>query len=107
MPLVFVRDDSSQRVFHASEDCYRGLGTHPMQQVELDDLKYTIPCTNCYPDAPRAQYKRLICHKCQQKRPYPCRHNGGVPVFMNRSSRRGRIFSVRMYVWPEMVRFHM
>ena len=108
MPQVFVRGTDSRRVFHASEDCFRFAGSQPIRKVELGDLEHPTPCSNCYPDAPRARYKRLACHKCKQRRPYPCRHNGGVPVFLKkRSSPRGLEYTVRMFVWPDMVRFHM
>lgn len=75
-------------VFHKTEDCTqltkkpaRG-STHPLEEIDLDQLDKPRPCKRCYPDAPRIKVVRRFCPLCNKTRTRPCAHNGGVRVTM-------------------------
>lgn len=120
MPTVYVRgSERVKRRFHRTEDC-KQLRKKPargepleLQEVDLDDLRFKTPCRDCYPDTPRARSVHLRCSICHPRKDYiyPCPHNGGVPVYRDKTYSTdtlfhdaGEVVSARVYVWPEDVR---
>ena len=103
-------------LFHKSLDC-RQLTKRPATgkfqdavELDLNDLKRPRPCRTCYPDAPVAKSVHRLCPKCNHFRVAPCPHNGGVPVLVDWTRRKGSIltqpgenYQQEVYVWPEHV----
>lgn len=109
--LVYQAGKTSRLHFDAGCEQIRrssSFAKYTFRPVELSSLGELLSprfCTCCAPpELARVRTVHRVCFECKRKRPYPCRHNGGVPVVriehyhrLGKPVRRVRV----LYRWPE------
>lgn len=118
--MVMVLISGAGKKFHSTRDCWQltktpHVGDHrEVDEIDLEDIAYPLPCRTCYPDAPRLESVHRYCRVCDTGKVNPCEHNGGVKVMMTQqhrsqtiTSEAGDTFTRWIHVWPERVHLYV